>query len=192
MGRLCGVTPDTVWLRWLVGEHTGGVARSLCRDVAVMQRRNRSRTHWSPFTLCVCSPSHQTLTASAVFLTDSSFGRGLRDVFLYGIVMANCMLLMSCLAEERIPVGQWRCLLFINYMRVGTASCNDFLLPLFLPCLRMKRFSVFSVVLCLKEETYHLQCNHIKMSFSTSFPNISVYYYTNDSQCWGNISNMLF
>lgn len=52
--------------------------------------------------------------------------------------MGKCIFLMSCITEEKTPVGQWRCLFFLVYMSFGTTSYNDFLLPLFKPCFKME------------------------------------------------------
>lgn len=123
----------------LGGTHSGRVASSSGCGVAVMQRRNRSRTHWSLFTQRVCSPSKQTLTKSAFFfLYRQALWPGFVSRLFCGIVMAKCIFLMSCIAEETVPVGQRRCLFFLMSMSFGTTSYNDFLLPLFKPCLKLE------------------------------------------------------
>lgn len=66
------------------------------------------------------------LSFFSLFFFSCSFGLGLCDVFFYGIVMATCIFLMSCIAEERIPVGEWRCLFFLISMSFGTTCYNDF------------------------------------------------------------------
>lgn len=123
----------------LGGTHSG--SSSGC-GVAVMQRRNRSCTHWSLFTYRVCSPSKQTLTESAFFYRQPHWPGFVSCLFFYGIVMAKCIFLMSCIAEETVPVGQWRCLFFLMCMSFGTTSYNDFLLPVFKPCLKLEGCSV--------------------------------------------------
>lgn len=50
------------------GPRCGRAASSSGCGVAVMQRRNRSRTHWSLFTQRVCSPSRQTLSKPVCLL----------------------------------------------------------------------------------------------------------------------------
>lgn len=135
MGCLCGVTPSTLWLS--VVQRLAERASSSGCGVAVMQCRNRSRTHWSLFTQGVCSPSKQTLTKPASFYRQLLWP-GFVSCLFHGIVMATCIFLMSCIAKERIPVGQRRCLFFLICMIFGTTSYNDFLLPLFKLHLKME------------------------------------------------------
>ena len=111
----------------LGGTQSSGVAGSSGCGVAVMQCRNRSRTHWSPFTQRVCSPSKQTLAKSACFFHRQLLWPGFVSCLFHGIVMAKCIFFMSCIAKQRIPAGQSRCLFFLKCMSFGTTSYNDFL-----------------------------------------------------------------
>lgn len=121
------------------GTQFGRVASSSSCDVAVMQRRNRSRTQYTGVYSRKVSALHRSRhSPSLPFFTDRRFGLGLCHVFFYRIVMAKCIFLMSCITEKKIPVGEWRCLFFLMHMSFGTISYNDFLLPLFKPCFKME------------------------------------------------------
>lgn len=49
----------------------------------------------------------------------------------YCIVMAECIFLVSCMAEVWNPPGRWGRLFFVIHIIFGSAVCNDFLIPLF-------------------------------------------------------------
>lgn len=135
MGCLCGVTPSTVWLS-LVHTPTERPAR----QVLVWQWRSAETeaVHTGVYSPNVSALHRSRHSPSLPFFTDSRFVLGRCHVFFYGIVMAKCIFLMSCIAEETVPVGHWRCLFFLMCMSFGTTSYNDFLLPLFKPCLKLE------------------------------------------------------
>lgn len=87
----------------------------------------------------VYSPSASALrrsrhSPSLPILKVRRFGLSLCHIFFFhSIVMAKCIFLMSCIAEETIPAGPWRCLLFLMCISFGTTFYNDFLLLLFVP-----------------------------------------------------------
>lgn len=54
---------------------------------------------------------------------------------------------MSCIAGETVPVGRWRCLLFVTWMNIGSISFNDFSFTLIQPVLNLVFNKVANVVI---------------------------------------------
>lgn len=54
---------------------------------------------------------------------------------------------MSCIAGETVPVGRWRCLLFVTWMNIGSVSFNDFSFAVIQPVLNVVFNEVVNVVI---------------------------------------------
>lgn len=91
--------------------------------------------------LSIVADTHQVCLFFFFFFYRQPLWLGFVSCLFYGIVMAKCIFFMSWIAGGAVPVGQWRCLFFLMCMSFGTASYNDFLLPLFKSCLQLDGFS---------------------------------------------------
>lgn len=105
---------------------SGQLVRLWCGSDAAQKQKPCTLGSIHPTRLLSIEADARRVCLSFLFFFPCSFGLGLCDVFFYGIVMATCIFLMSCIAEERIPVGEWRCLFFLISMSFGTTCYNDF------------------------------------------------------------------
>lgn len=143
---LCiGSKVNTGWHVWDVSEGRlprrrlslcGNTLRQSCRLRQAAARQwcsaGTGAVHTGVYSPSVSALHRSRHSQSLPFLTHSHPGAGSCHVFFsYSIVMAKCIFLMSCIAEEGIPVGRRRWLLFLKYMVFGTRSYNDFLWLLF-------------------------------------------------------------
>lgn len=55
----------------------------------------------------------------------------------------------SCIASERVPVGRWRCLLFVMWMNIGSIPFNDFSFAIIQPVLNLVLLLIFNIKLKL-------------------------------------------
>lgn len=86
---------------------------------------------------------------------------------------------MSCIAGETVPVGRWRCLLFVTWMNIGSTSFNDFSFTLIQPVLNLVFNKVENVVI------FHVK---FKLLGSKTVPSMYFFVYRYANVLWMTVT----